>query len=78
MSTQTDAPALVRDLRQAARKREALADAYVRRADHYRAEAAEMRAAAEQVRRRAKRAATHQRPGGDDRRSAAIAESTGQ
>jgi hypothetical protein len=55
MSTQTGAPSLVRDLRQAARKREALADAYTRRAEHYRTEAAKMRAAAAQVLRRVKR-----------------------
>lgn len=55
MSTQTDAPALVRDLRQAARRRDALADAYARRAEKYRSEAAEMRAAAAQVLRRVKR-----------------------
>lgn len=55
MITPTDAPALVRELRQAARKREVLADAYARRAKHYRAEAAEMRTAAVQVTRRLKR-----------------------
>jgi hypothetical protein len=55
MSTQTDSPALVRELRQAARKRDALADAYARRAEHYRTEAKEMRAAAAQVLRRVNR-----------------------
>jgi hypothetical protein len=58
MSAQTDAPALVRELRQAARKRDALADAYARRAKKYRDEAAEMRAVAAQVRRRLRRSET--------------------
>ncbi|MCL6551910.1 MAG: hypothetical protein K6W08_02125 [Firmicutes bacterium] len=59
MRTKADAPALVRELRQAARKREALADAYARRAKQYRAEAAEMRTAAVQVARRLKRSEIH-------------------
>lgn len=61
MSTQADGLALVRDLRQAARKRDALADAYARRTKKYRDEATEMRAAAAQVLRRVKRDAPEAR-----------------
>lgn len=55
MSTQTDAPALAREIRQAARRREVLAAAHARRARAYRAEAAEMRPAATWGARRLRR-----------------------
>jgi hypothetical protein len=52
MSTLTDRPALAQELRRAAQQRQKLADAHLRRAEHYRTEAKEMRVAAARLARK--------------------------